>query len=465
MNKKIIGVSIAMLFAANAFAQSTNGSSVELYGVLDVAMGTVNHSLSADSNFPATVNPVSATKLAVNNSVSGLFNGGIQDSRFGIRGTEDLGGGLKAIFTLESGINLPTGGLNNAAASLANNRNATSGTVSANSSLNGQLFNRQAFVGLQDSSLGKITVGRNNSAFYDLVVTYDPVQLAQLFSPLGFSGTYGGGSGISENTRQDNSIKYSNTFGDFNLGAMYEFGGLSANQTAGSGYSFTGGYNANGFGIQAAYQAATDALKGANSAIQGDVNVTNYNTTGYMVAAKYAFGDATVKAGYESYTLKAPSNSLASLGVTSYYGFPIGNPATAAIAATLTTKAVAATSPDFGAADQKTNIIWVGGDYNFTPAFNLAVGFYDINPKASADYTGLTAGAPNKVTNATTGVAYSTQADGNIYAYSLLADYHFTKRTDVYAGLMYTQLKGDNYSSLVYNANNYIYAVGMRTKF
>jgi len=465
MNKKIIGVSIAMLFAANAFAQSTNGSSVELYGVLDVAMGTENHSLSIDPNFPASVNPISPTKLAVNNSATGLFNGGISDSRFGIRGTEDLGGGLKAIFTLESGFNLPTGNLNNGALSLANNRSATAGTASANTSLNGQLFSRQAFVGLEDSSLGKLTVGRNYASFYDIVVAYDPVQAAQLFSPLGFSGGYGGGAGVSENTRQDNSVKYSNKFGDFNFGAMYKFGGVAGNSSAESGYSFTGGYNADGFGIQAAYQAYTDAIKAGNSAIQGDVNVTNYNTTGYMVAAKYAFGDATIKAGYESYTLKAPSDTLASLGVNTYYGFPIGNPASAAIAATATTKAVGAVSPDFGAADQKTNIIWVGGDYNFTPAFNLAVGFYDINPKASADYTGLTAGAPNKVTNATTGVAYSTQADGNIYAYSLLADYHFTKRTDVYAGLMYSQAKGDNYSALLYNTSNYIYAVGMRTKF
>jgi len=436
MNKKIIGMSIAMLFAATgAQAQSSNGSSVELYGILDAAVGTVNHSLSTDPNFPASVNPVSVTKTSVNNSVTGMFNGGISDSRWGIRGTEDLGGGLKAIFTLESGINLPTGTVNNAGASLANN-SPTATTVSANSSLNGQLFNRQAFVGLSDATFGTIKAGRNYASFYDIIVAYDPVQAAQLFSPLGFSGTYGGGSGVSENTRQDNSLKYSNNYGDFNYGVMYKLGGVAGKSSAESGYSVNAGYNANGFGIQAAYQAYTDAIKGANSTTAGDVAVTNYNTTGYMIAAKYAFGDATAKAGYESYTLKAPTDTLATLGLSSYYGLPI-----------------AATSTNFSTDSQTTDILWVGGDYNFTPAFNLSAGFYDVAPKASGDCT-IVAG---KVTKG--------QCDGNIYEYSLLADYHFSKRTDVYAGVLFSQYKGNQYPSIVDNTSNYIYAVGLRTKF
>jgi len=453
MNKNIIGLSIAMLFAANgAFAQSSNGSSVELYGILDAAVGTVNHSLSEDPNFPASVNPVSATKTAVNSSTSGMFNGGISPSRWGIRGTEDLGGGLKAIFTLESGFNINSGAISNGDASLASNRSATAGTVSANTSLNGQLFNRQAFVGLSDSSFGTLTAGRNYAPMFDIAVAYDPVQAAQLFSPLGFSGGYGGGAGVSENLRQNNSLKYKNTFGDFNVVAMYKFGGDAGKSSAETGYGFGAGYAAAGFSIQAAFQGYTDALKESNSATAGDVNVTNYNTTAYMVAAKYAFGDATVRAGYESYTLKKPSDSLVSLGLTTQYGYQIGNVPTAAA----TCPATAATnSADFACADQTTDILWVGGDYNFTPAFNVAVGFYDIAPKASSDVSY----AP------TTGKVAVGQANGNIYEYSVLADYHFTKRTDVYAGLLYSQYKGDNFSSLLYNTSNYIYAVGLRTKF
>jgi general bacterial porin, GBP family len=424
LNKKLIG--LGMLLATNgAFAQSAGTNSVELYGVLDAAVGHVENSLSADSNFPATVNPVSATKTTIGSAVNGMFNGGIQDSRWGIRGSEDLGGGLKAFFTLESGFNINSGSLNNAAASLAGNSPHAS-TVSANSSLDGQLFSRQAFVGISDATLGSISVGRNYAPFFDIAVAYDPVQDAQLFSPLGFSGTIGGGGGVSENTRVDNSIKYKNKIGDVSVGLLYKLGGVSGNSSAQSGFAANVGYEADGFGIVAAYEQFTDALKTGNSAVAGEIAVTEYDTTSWMVAAKYSFGDATIRGGYETYTLKAPSDSFASLGLGSLYGYTI------------------AAGTTFASADQTTDVLFIGGDYNFTPALNLAVGFYDQNPKKSDD---------------------SKQLDGNIYSYSALLDYHFSKRSDIYAGVMYSQYKGDNYPSATFNTSNYITAVGIRHKF
>jgi len=467
MNKKIIGLSIATLFAATgAYAQSTNGSSVELYGVLDLAVGSVQYSLGTDPSFPATVNPVSATKFgtpaapAVTQSVTGMFNGGITPSRWGIRGTEDLGGGVKAIFNLDSYFNAQSGQLSNAGASLANNKSGTFNTVSAASSLNGQLFNDVAYVGLSDSQMGTLTFGRQWAPMGDILKTYDAVQDAQLFSPLGFSGAYAGG-GQTESKRQDSSIKYINKFGDFNVTAMIKLGGVAGKSSAEGLYGLGAGYEADGFGVQAAYQSGKDVIHGGNSAIAGDVNVSNYDTEAYMIAAKYAFGDAKITGGYQEFTLKKPTDSVNSLGVSNYYGYQIGN-----LAAVATT-ALCATgdSGNFCGQDQKTDIFWVGGDYNFTPAFNLAVGFYDINPKASSDYIGLaTTGAINSYTP-TGGVKITPQASGNIYEYSLLADYRFSKRTDVYAGMMYTEYKGDNYSSLLYNSKNSIYAVGVRHRF
>lgn len=429
MNKKLIG--LGMLLATNgAFAQSAGTNSVELYGVLDAAVGHVEYSLSGDSNFPATVNPVSATKTSISNSVSGMFNGGIQDSRWGIRGSEDLGGGMKAFFTLESGFNIESGTLNSAAAALASN-SPKAGTVSANSSLDGQLFNRQAFVGLS-GDWGSVAFGRNYAPFYDILVNYDPVQFAQLFSPLGFSGTIGGGGGVSEDTRVDNSIKYKAKFGDVSFGALYKVGGISGNSSANSGFTANIGYESGPFGVQAAYEQFTDALKGGNSTVAGEVNVTEYDTTAWLLAAKYSFGDFTVRGGYESYTLKTPSDSFASLGVSSYYGITIANPTTAT----------------FTAADQTTAVWFIGGDWNITPELNLALGFYDQNPQQSDD---------------------KKQLDGNIYSYSALLDYHFSKRSDIYAGVMYSQYKGDNYSAPFVaggdNTSNYITAVGIRHKF
>lgn len=430
-----------MLLAANgAFAQSAGTNSVELYGVLDVAVGHMEYSLSGDSNFPATVNPVSPTKTSISNSVNGMFNGGIQDSRWGIRGSEDLGGGMKAFFTLESGFNIGSGALNNGTASLAGN-SPTASTVSANTSLNGQLFNRQAFVGLSMDGAGSVAFGRNYAPFFDIAVNYDPVQDAQLFSPLGFSGTIGGGGGVSEDTRVDNSIKYKNKIGDVNFGLLYKLGGVSGSNSAESGLAVNAGYEAGPFGVQAAYEEFKDALKTTNSTVAGDIGVTDYDTTAWMVAAKYAFGDVTIRGGFETYTLKAPSDSLVALGLTSLYGYTIDPK-----------KAVT-----FSNADQKTNVWWLGGDWNITPSLNLALGFYDQQSKQSDDYVATSAANPTP--------AKGSQANGNIYSYSALLDYHFSKRSDVYTGLMYSQYKGDQWSSSVYNDNNYIFAVGMRHKF
>jgi predicted porin len=440
LNKKLIGLGL-MLASGGAFAQSAGTSSVELYGILDAAVGHIDYSLSGDSNFPATVNPVSATKSAsVTNSVNGMFNGGIQDSRWGIRGSEDLGGGMKAFFTLESGFNIGSGSLNNGAAALANNSPKAS-TVSANTSLDGQLFNRQAFVGLSMDGAGSLAFGRNYAPFFDILVNYDPVQLAQLFSPLGFSGTIGGGGGISEDTRIDNSIKYKNKIGDVNFGALYKVGGVSGSSSANSAFTANVGYEAAGFGIQAAYEQFTDGMKTSTSAVAGEINVTTYDTTAWLLAAKYNFGDFTVRGGYETYTLKKPSDSFASLGLTSLYGYTVAN--------------AGAASATFSGADQTTDVWFIGGDWNITPALNLALGFYDQNAKRSDDY----------VANATNPTPKTGQADGNIYSYSALLDYHFSKRSDVYAGVMYSQYKGDQWSSAVYNDSNYIAAVGIRHKF
>ena len=76
-----------------------------------------------------------------------MDSGYLQSSRFGFRGSEDLGGGLRAIFTLESGYNIDNG---------------------ANSSA--IFFNRQSFVGLSSSNLGTLTLGRQYTPIYDNLI-------------------------------------------------------------------------------------------------------------------------------------------------------------------------------------------------------------------------------------------------------------------------------------------------------
>ncbi|WP_206997152.1 porin [Trinickia mobilis] len=423
MKKQVIAT--AILSALAGVAHADDGNSVTLYGILDVAVGTVEHNPNGSPTFAPTVNPVNKVSTAFNHSVTGMFNGGISDSRWGIKGTEDLGGGLHAFFDLESGINVPSGDLNNAAASIAGSKN----TTGAASALDGQLFNRGAYVGLRHDVYGSVELGRTPTIGLDTISNYDPVFAAQLFSPLGFSGSYSAG-GITEGSRTDNNIKYQNHIGDFNVGLSYSFGGVAGNFGEGSTWGANIGYEAHQFGIQAVYYSARDAVhSGALTGVNpvgstligqnvGALTVANDNDV--LVAAKYSFGALTVKGGYEHYELKPPTDPAAANAAYDYYGY------SGTLSNTVYTT--------------KSNVYFFGGDYEFTPEFDVAAGFYDTQ------------------TVQTTGVA-----GGNQLQYSILADYHLSRRTDVYAGYMFSKYNGAAF--IGDEPTNYIAAAGIRTLF
>jgi predicted porin len=109
-------------FATSAFAQN----SVTLYGVIDEGIDFTNN--------------------VGGSHVYELTSGYAQGSRWGLKGSEDLGGGLKTIFQIESGFNVNTGKL----------------------AQGGLGFGRQAYVGLESEQYGTVTFGRQ----YDSVVDY-----------------------------------------------------------------------------------------------------------------------------------------------------------------------------------------------------------------------------------------------------------------------------------------------------
>jgi general bacterial porin, GBP family len=421
MKRTIILGGLAVLFATPAFADDVD--SITLYGILDVAVGTVEHSGNASSTFPSTVNPVSKTKFQ--NSVWGMFNGGMSDSRWGLRGNENLGGGMSAFFDLESGIDVNSGTLNNAAGSIAGSNTS----VGAPSALSGQLFNRAAYVGLKQDQYGSLEFGRTPTFGFYTVVNYDPMFASQLFSPLGFSGSYYAG-GITEGSRTNNNVVYTNHFGPVNVGLSYSFGGQAGTFGAGSTWGANLGYEAHGFGIQASWYEARDAihstsLTGANAPNSPLIGtsvgpLTNNNDEDVLIAAKYTFGHATVKAGYERYELKAPTDPVVAGSTANYFGY-IG---------TVTNQAVTA----------MTNVYFAGGDYRITPSFDLGVAIYDTQSVQAAKVAG-----------------------GNQLQYSLLADYQLSTRTDIYAGYMFSKYNGSAFNG--YQPTNYIVATGIRTVF
>ena len=115
-------------FVGTAFADD---SSVTLYGTLDASVANIQHSYTFDPVMVSEANPliVKATQ-----SATGMFSGGLTPSKWGIKGQEDMGGGIKALFLLESAINIGTGALSNAAQALTHS-GSTGPNVAADSAV------------------------------------------------------------------------------------------------------------------------------------------------------------------------------------------------------------------------------------------------------------------------------------------------------------------------------------------
>ncbi len=167
----------AALAAGPVLAQS----SVTLYGVADNALTWVNNQNGHSNTY--------------------LRDGNLYASKFGLRGNEDLGGGTHAIFDLQAGFNLNTGA------------QASAGT----------LFNREAFVGLQNDRYGTLTAGRQYTPYYLFVGAYDSSNWLT-----GATGAHPGDiDGLDTTTRVNNAVTYTSpTLGGFSASAMYGLSGI-----------------------------------------------------------------------------------------------------------------------------------------------------------------------------------------------------------------------------------------------
>ncbi len=321
-----------------AFAQTS--SSVTLYGIADVGIEVIN-------NVPNGANS--------SGTVTRMNSGNLSGSRWGLRGAEDLGGGLKAIFTLESGFDIDTG---------------TSGQGN-------RLFGRQAFVGVQ-GGFGAFTLGRQQNALYDLFGAYDPMGVGPRYSLNSVDSAFNG--------RADNAIKYTGKFGGLTATGFYSFGRDNNGEVPGSpkvarNYGLGLAYAVGGFSVGAAY----DQFQGATVALQ------DRSAKRAAVGASYAFGDAKVFAGYR--WLRDDGTASATAATT------------------------------------RTNVYWLGGQYRFTPAFQLTgAAYYTDNRNSGADP----------------------------WLFVLSADYSFSKRTDVYLNVGYASNKNGSTQGLNGSGSSFV---------
>jgi predicted porin len=235
-------------------------TSVTLYGVADDGLSYANNQ-GGKSSLQA---------------VSGMPSG----SRWGLKGVEDLGGGLKTIFTLENGFDLNSGALGQG----------------------GRLFGRQAFMGLT-GNYGTLTFGRQ----YDLVVDY--------VQPLAANGIWGGAyfahaediDNINDSFVVDRSIKFTSAdYAGFKFSGMYSLGGVPGPFAQNRIWSVGAGYNGGPLHIGGAYLD----IHNPETAVLGNQNTptfTNVIYGNYLAAAK-SQKIAALGAAYEIDKLKILGN-------------------------------------------------------------------------------------------------------------------------------------------------------------
>lgn len=265
--KKPLAIAIALALPPFAHAQSA----VTLYGLIDTGLTYV-------SNAGGKSEVVAA-------------DGVIQPSRFGLRGTEDLGGGTRVVFTLENGFSLNTGA----------------------DSQPGLMFGRQAFVGLISNKWGSLTFGRQ----YDFI--WDYITLFSIGSRLGAYGFHPGDyDHLGGSLRIDTSVKYSVTpIAGLSLGTLYAFGAdpdsTGNGRVVAAGVQYSGGLfgaafaynNVHGMTLNPAAQIGTTLGAPVPSGSFVASNMQNIEA-----AASVTFGPSSTRALFTATTINYRSASV-----------------------------------------------------------------------------------------------------------------------------------------------------------
>jgi GBP family porin len=254
----LAGAGIGAVLAVSS-GKAAAQSSVTLYGIVDSGI-TYTSNQKGSTTWQAT-------------------GGNEQGTRWGMVGTEDLGGGTTAIFKLENGFNIETG------------------TASAN----GRMFGRQAWVGLANQRWGSFTMGRQYNAAQDSLA---PLQIGASTSLTQYALHPFDTDDLNNSFRTDNSVKYvTPTFAGFQGNAMYGFSN-ETNFAQNRSWSVGGTYAQGPLHLGIAYVVLDNPALDTTGAIPSDnyytflKGITKQQIWG--AAGTYDFGNATFGMLYTS---------------------------------------------------------------------------------------------------------------------------------------------------------------------
>jgi predicted porin len=379
MKKASLVLAVLAASTSAAWAQS----SVTLYGIVDAG---VRYTTNAN----------------VGVSQKQLIPGGMSQSRLGINVTEDMGGGLKGLVNMEHRLNSDTG------------------TVAAAE------FWRQAWVGLQSSEYGQVRLGRQYNLLFDL---YTSSYASFRYSP--YIEAYKPEIGMSLLSRNDNMVKYIGQVGNIFFSAQVSAGEGASGAAATVPNKSMGGmvrYNDGKFAGGAAYLQVTEQ--------------TGKKVKATTFGGSYTAGPLYVHAGWAENKFENPftllnQSSAAAFGASAALNglFDIAAKTRGGYTAGL----LGASVFNADSADIKSRtMLSFGVTYQVTPQFNLGASAWLSTQKHYGSQNNLA--APFAAALAASGLSTNSANTSKASFFAIVADYAFSKRTDVYAEVDLTRL-------------------------
>jgi predicted porin len=382
MKKTLIALAALGAMAGAAQAQST----VTIYGLLDANFQSFKTNVAAGAGATATLQSLTQTKID---------SGGLNGSRWGIRVSEDIGGGMAVIGNLESGFDISTG-----------------------ASSQGALFGRRANVGIS-SGFGTVTIGRNTSS-YDDVAADHAMMAATIFDP--------------SNTNNGNSITTLTALAGATTAAA-----ATPVPTPAAAAALRGAL----VNVGAAFLSRNTTWLGYQTRFNNSVKYISPNFSGFSGSVMYALGeDKTPGVGAVAGTnasktvsanLKFVNGPLLVSGGYQSEGFSRAAGGTPALENSLISVAY-----DFGVAK-------VGAGFNRAKYKDVVAG----TSMAAQKEWNLSVAVPLGATTLSAGYAQSKGDDfGKSTGYGIQALYSLSKRTTLYAGAQSTKTY-DNIVNLI----------------
>jgi predicted porin len=413
---------------------------------------------------------------ASNGPFFGVAANQMSTSFLGLRGKQEIGDNLYAVFNLQTLFN-PASGMNaNGLGAIVQNNGlgqspqlGTFANSYGDSSKAGEMFNNAAYFGISSPTYGTFTMGRQSALSSDLVVNYDSLSGANAWSMITFEGATGGG-GVTENRIYDNSYEYRLNIGPVRLAAEAQLRN-GGNSTIGNAFEGDIGFDYMGFSMDFLGGKITDAVSVGTTLTTAQVNALTANQLGtnvgfgyaincslgclngtvsdntvFAVAARYTIGPWKLYGGYEHIQYSNPDSPLAP-GAMGLGGYNLGF-----------------VNNNNYVQNKNLNVFWVGVKYAITPTLDIAGAYYGqrfgyftvgTGPGTGIFAVGNTGIAPTTQAAAcAANSAASSGCAGGQDMVSVAIDWRFARHVDFYAGVAWNQKFGGAANGFILSTNN-----------